>query len=132
MAIVRSILSQSAFFLRAIGCFFFLRNYQKRPFFAFTNVKNVKSCFGKYYFYPSTILFYLLNAFVLIINVLLIYNIYIPTLKRITRTGTLVRYLSRISGTCPYDSHGRHTILRKCPPTTDDNADIAAIFFCGS
>ena len=24
--------------------------------------------------------------------------------KRITRTGTLVRYLSRISGTCPYDS----------------------------
>ena len=28
----------------------------------------------------------------------------------------------------PSDAHGRHTILRKCPPTTDDNADIAAIF----
>ena len=27
----------------------------------------------------------------------------------------------------PSDAHGRHTTLRNCP-TTDDNADIAAIF----
>ena len=28
------------------------------------------------------------------------------TIREVIGTGTLVRYLSRISGTCPYDSQG--------------------------